>query len=321
MQATHFTEIVGQDHAKSRINFYLDGFNRTSLFPHVLFIAPKGIGKTMFARETARILKEKATVEGRNKRVVEINSSTLKSVRQFVEQIVMNYVHNQDVTLFFDEIHELNTKMVATLLTILNPTKENRTEYRFGDMVIDFDFRRCTFLGATTERQKVFAPLLDRFAELHLNEYSLEEVGKILRKNLMEPYTIKDDALTEISKYCRGNARSASLMGGFQGVSNYCASKGKNVFEIADVEKLVKILDLFPLGFSRMEVEILQTIGDKSTTSLTALSAKTGLSKSAQQDIEKAFLKYGFIEIETGHGRSLTAKGKNYLNALKGRGL
>jgi Holliday junction resolvasome RuvABC ATP-dependent DNA helicase subunit len=125
--------------------------------------------------------------------------------------------------------------------------------------------------------------------------------------------------LLEIAKYCRGNARSAALMGGQQGVSNYCASLRKKDFKMADVSKLVEILDLFPLGFSRMEVEMLRAISKQRATSLTALAAKSGLSKPAQQDIEKCFLRYGFIEIEAGHGRSITSVGQQYLKTVEGR--
>lgn len=312
-----FPSIVGQEYAKNRLSFYLQGYERTSLFPHAIFIAPKGIGKTMFAREVATVLKRRVKDDGREKALIEINSSTLKSVRQFIEQIVMNYVHEKDCTLFFDEIHDLSPKVVSALLTILNPNSDNRNDFRFGDMVFNFDFKRVTFLAATTERQRVFGPLLDRMTEIHLNEYNAEEVAKIVRSNLASGISAKDDALAEIAKYCRGNGRSAAIMGGFQGISNYCATTGKRVFEVSDVPKLVKILDLFPLGLSRMEVNMLLAIASKQASSLTMLAAKSGLSKAAQMDIEKVFLKYGFIDIETGHGRSITAEGQKYLKAIK----
>ena len=315
----NFEEIVGQDHAKKRLQFYLDGFARSDVFPHTMIIAPKGVGKTHLAREIGKTLKTMSAEKGGKKCMIEINSSTLKSVKQFIEQIVMNYVHQQHCTLFFDEVHELNPKMVAALLSILNPTKENRTEFRFGDMVFEFDFRKVTFFAATTERQKVFQPLLDRFAEVHLDEYSVAEVAEIMKRNVQKPFEADEDALLKMSTYCRGNARSAAMIGGNQGVSNYCSSRNTKRFKLEDVDKLVEILDLFPLGFSRMEVEMLRGIAKARATSLTALAAKSGLSKPAQQDIEKCFLRYGMIEIEAGHGRSITAHGQQYLKSVEAR--
>lgn len=315
----NFSEIVGQSHSKKRLQFYIDGFTRSSVFPHTMVVAPKGVGKTHLIREVGKVLKNISAEKGGKKHLIEINSSTLKSVKQFIEQIVVNYVQNQDCTLFFDEVHELNPKMVAALLSILNPTKENRTEFRFGDMVFEFNFARVSFFAATTERQKVFQPLLDRFAEIHLDEYSVEEVAEIMKRNVQNNYVADPDALLEMAKYCRGNARSAAMIGGNQGISNYCSSRGVKTFKVADVKKLVEILDLFPLGFSRMEVDMLRAIAKARATSLTALAAKSGLSKPAQQDIEKCFLRYGFIEIEAGHGRSITAKGQEYLKAVEGR--
>ena len=315
MTKNYFNDLIGQDHIKGRLSFYMSGFERTNIFPNVIFIAPKGTGKTHFARHTAGVLKEIAGKSGINKRFVEINSSTVKNVKQFIEQIVFNFVQDKDVTLFFDEIHELNTKVTAALLTILNPNPRNINEFRFGDMNFTFDFRRLTVIGATTERQKLFRPLLDRLTEVQLSDYKPIEMAKIMRQNLFDGFSAKDDALLDLARYARGNARSASMLGGKEGISNYCASVGRNVFELKDVQPLVEILDLFPLGLSRMEFDILKAIGSRECSSLTMLASKSGLSKSAQQDMEMYLLKHGLIEIESAHGRKLTCAGQNFIKA------
>ena len=55
--ATLFPNIVGQDAAKRQLEFYLQGYNATSVIPHIMFTAPRGCGKTLMAKGLARHLK------------------------------------------------------------------------------------------------------------------------------------------------------------------------------------------------------------------------------------------------------------------------
>ena len=94
------------------------------------------------------------------------------------------------------------------MLTILNPNPENRTSFSYDEYTVDFDFRRQTFMFATSEPHRVFHALKDRLDRVDLEEYSYEELGEIVRINLPDVIFGKG-LLGKIASVLRGNARAA----------------------------------------------------------------------------------------------------------------
>ena len=124
-----FNGIIGQKGAKKKISFYLKGYNASKILPHLMFVAPKGCGKTMLAKATGRNL---VSSEDRSKpkTFLEINCSTIKNIKQFFNQIVIPHVHEKEVTILLDECSELPRDVSMALLTILNPNQDNRNEFK-----------------------------------------------------------------------------------------------------------------------------------------------------------------------------------------------
>ena len=46
-----FNGLIGQEKAKRKLDFHLDNFEATNVLPHMLFIAPKGCGKTPLPKQ------------------------------------------------------------------------------------------------------------------------------------------------------------------------------------------------------------------------------------------------------------------------------
>lgn len=312
----YYENLIGQKEAKSILSFYLDSYKHTKIFPHLLLIAPKGTGKTEFARETGRILRANYCVDGEDKRMIEINSSTITSPKAFIESLVIPYLLDKPCTLFFDEAHEINPKLTAILLTILNPSRSNKNKLRYGDMEFNFDFTKLTFIFATTDRQKMFKPLVDRMTQVCLVDYDNVEIAEIMKSNMSEGLTADDDALLFMANHSRYNGRDAAKLGGQEGISSYLFGACKRHFTIEDARKLVRIIGRFPLGLSSQEIKILQAIASKASISLTQIASKSGLGKSAQQDLETYLLKHDLIEIDSSR-RKITAYGQNYLKQVK----
>ena len=150
---------------------------------------------------------------GKPKTFLEINCSTLKSVPQFVTQVVVPHIHDKEVTVLFDESSELPKSVTMMLLTVLNPNAENRTTFSFEDYVMDFDFSRQSFMFATTEAHKMFHALIDRCDRIDLEEYTYDELGEIMQRNLESiELDCERDLLGEIAPVLRGNARAAQKM-------------------------------------------------------------------------------------------------------------
>ena len=54
-----FEKLVGQKQIKSKLNFYIDVHKKTGVVPFLNFIGARGLGKTAYAREFAKNLKNK----------------------------------------------------------------------------------------------------------------------------------------------------------------------------------------------------------------------------------------------------------------------
>lgn len=322
-----FKDIVGQERTKRELRFYLDSYFQTRLVPNMMIVAPKGQGKTTIARELAKGLVQfdeegkvmeapskldPAVVKPKRKPFVEVNCSTLKSVKQFINGLVIPFVQDKDVTLLFDEASEIPRDVTMALLTILNPNPDNRTTFSLDEYVCDFDFKRQTFIFATSEVQKVFHALSDRLERITLQEYSPEDLAKIVHKGVAD-VECKDDVLLDVSSVLRGNARAAQKMA--TKIATYL--KGRKTFQIKDWEILKNILSIAPLGLNAMEIQILQFLAcNAKGTSLTGMAAKTGMSReSLRQDGEMFLQRHNLMEITT-TGRIITAKGLEYLKAL-----
>lgn len=308
-----FPKIVGQKIAKRKLNFHLDNYQASNVIPHLLFIAPKGCGKTTLAKAAGQNMMNDET--GKPKTFLEINCSTLKSVPQFVNQVVVPHIHDKEVTVLFDESSELPKSVTMMLLTVLNPNAENRTTFSFEDYVMDFDFRRQSFMFATTEAHKMFHALIDRCDRIDMEEYTYEELAKIILMNVAAiDLDCDEDVLGEIAPVLRGNARAAQKMA--NNMKSYLQrTKGKK-FTKKDWKALKHALGILPLGISRIELQILRALAEKKESSLTNLSAKTGLTvQCIRQDFELYIQKHNLMEITTG-GRSLTSVGHKYLKDL-----
>jgi Holliday junction resolvasome RuvABC ATP-dependent DNA helicase subunit len=308
----YFDEMIGQEKTKNILGFYVDAFEKTELLPNLFIVGQRGQGKTMLATQVAKNLR--STSLGRVKPMLTINCSTLKNVRQFIEDIVLHYVRDQHITLFFDEAHEMPSQVQTCLLTILNPNKNNMNTLRFEDYQIEFDFKKVSFIFATTDPQKVISPLKDRCKMIHMEEYKRQDLAKIIEDN-SEDVTYCPETLEDIASVCRGNARNATLMAK-DNIIQYARRHNVTDIDKAIWSKIKDILGILPLGVENTELQILKVLKDKYICSLTNLSAVTGLSTNAiRAEFELYPLKHSLMEVAQG-GRRLTAKGREYLEKI-----
>jgi Holliday junction DNA helicase RuvB len=311
MTETYFPDIIGQETVKKALGFYIDGYQKTGVIPHLMFTAPRGCGKTTMATAMAKNL----TKNGSIKPLITLNCSTVKSLKQFFNMIVIPHMVDTDATVLFDECSELPKDVTMALLTITNPNPRNRNEFSYEDYNVEFDYRRLSFMFATTEGQSIFHALMDRMERIDLEEYKLDELGKIVMLGL-EGYTVESNALKEVATVLRGNARAGQKMA--MKMKLFLNAKDKVNFNISDWKELTGKLGILPLGISIQELNLMRYMARKKTTRLTELSAITGLSKGAiQKDYELYLSKMGLMEIQP-EGRSLTTKGIDYLNELDG---
>ncbi|NBW18182.1 MAG: AAA family ATPase [Caulobacteraceae bacterium] len=303
MSQENFSEIVGQDKIKNKLNFLIEGYKKTKILPHLLFVAPRGCGKTLIAQKTANLL-------GREKTIM-VNCSTIKNVKSFFNQIMLPYVFDKDTTIIFDEASELPRDVTMALLTILNPNSTNQNDFTFDEGTYTFRFNQNTFIFCTTEAQKIFHALLDRLYRIDLQDYSHGELGKIINGNLsMKNQSVKEDILNEVASVCRGNARQAQSMA--NQVSSYLASKNSKELDKTGWLEIKDRLSIYPLGLTEIELNVIKLLKEYGELRLTNLSAKTNLTKDMlQKNVELYLMRNHLIEIRP-TGRALTKKGHDY---------
>ena len=175
---TPFAKLVGQDSVKRKLQFYLDAYNNTNTFPFLNFIGAKGLGKTEFVRELGNHITSK---EGVRRPFVEINCSILRTGAQFFEAIYINHILDKEVTIFFDEAHALPKDLVMAFLSIFNSEKGNKRYFNYKESVLEFDLEKISFFFATTESDKIFAPLRDRLTIIDFDNYTT--INYIILKN------------------------------------------------------------------------------------------------------------------------------------------
>ena len=307
-----FPQIVGQEKAKKKLAFYHEGFKATNIIPNLMYIAPKGCGKTFMATAMAKNLIMKG--EDKAKPFLELNCSSIKNVQQFFDGVVMPYVDGKDVTILFDEASELPRDLTMALLTITNPNKEKRTTFTSPEgYTVNFNFRRVSFAFATSEPHKVFHALMDRLERIELEDYSNSDLADIVKLNIGSEINFEGDVLKEIAPILRGNARAAQKI-----TDNFLLQlKGRDKFTYEDWKSYKATFNVLPLGLSEGELKIMRILKESKECSLTNLAAKTGLTVEAiRKDAETHLLRQSLIEIRQ-RGRALTAAGVRYLRDLK----
>lgn len=295
-----FETLIGQDHIKKSLQFYVEGSKKGNPVPPLLLTGARGLGKTEFARQMAR---------GLGKPLLELNCSTIRNNTQFFEQVFVPVVMNNEITILFDECHCLPKELQNAFLTVFNVEKASRKHFEWQGSSMEFDFVKQTYLFATTEPDKIFTPLKDRFEEIDFRAYSDDELKQILQGRL-DWVEFQDNVLDKISETLRGNARSAIKRS--KQIELFCETKNTPKFGEANWKELCGTLGISANGLTNSELQVLSILKKRGGCTLAMLSAATGLSRTAlQRDVEMHLLRKGYMQIKG--LREITGAGCNAL--------
>lgn len=298
----YFPDLVGQTAVKKKLGFYLNAFHKTSQTPFLLMAGAKGLGKTEFSKAFARNLHNQ---DGEKRSFLEINCSTIKNNEQFFEQIFLPVIADNEVTILFDECHALPQDLTMAFLTIFNAEANSRKTFEWNEMTFEFNFKQQTFIFATTETDKIFPPLKDRLTVVDFEPYSEDELSQIIELVVPE-IEFTEKCLAKVASTIRGNARSAVKRS--KEIQLYCGAKESNFFSLDDFKELSDMVGILPHGLTNTEKQILEALNNCGSATLTGLSAKLGLSKTAiQRDHELYLLNKNLIEIDG--KRKITGRG------------
>tara|TARA_X000001036_G_scaffold295045_1_gene274234 strand:- start:5826 stop:6761 length:936 start_codon:yes stop_codon:yes gene_type:complete len=305
----YFPDLVGQTAVKKKLGFYLNAFHKTSQTPFLLMAGAKGLGKTEFSKAFAKNLHNQ---DGEKRAFLEINCSTIKNNEQFFEQIFLPVIADNEITILFDECHALPQDLTMAFLTIFNAEANSRKTFEWNEMTFEFNFKQQTFIFATTETDKIFPPLKDRLTVVDFEPYSEDELSQIIELVVPE-IEFTEECLAKVASTIRGNARSAVKRS--KEIQLYCGSIESNFFSLRDFKELSDMVGILPHGLTNTEKQILEALNNCGSATLTGLSAKLGLSKTAiQRDHELYLLNKNLIEIDG--KRKITGTGINLCKTL-----
>jgi len=297
-------DLIGQQSVKRHLNFMLRGFNATGRIPTLLFSAPKGTGKTEFAKRFSAKLK---TTDGKTRPFIEINCGSLRRARDFFDIVYPHKIADRSVNVLFDECHAMPKDLQVPFLTLfaVNDANTATIDTEDGGAVV-FDFKRQSYIFATTESDKIFGPLKNRLDEISFDFYSDEDMQNML--NLYVNAQISDAVMPHMVHAVRHVARNVVKLA--QKVNMYAAFSKIARIEPMHWADLSKQIGLLPHGITQTEFFVLNLLKERGEQSLQAVCASTGLSRTAlMYDVENGLMKLGFMDKGQNSKRLITAKG------------
>ncbi len=252
------------------------------------------------------------------KKAIEINCSSIKTADQFFTEIVDVYIVDKDVTIILDEIHAWEgTDLIDVFLSIWNTKQGNVNKYLHNGTEYVFDIGRISWIALTSEPNKLPETILSRLEVFQLEELSLEDLSRIVWKNLNDIKVEDENLLREVASVSRKNGRESYKLA--TNIYNHLKKNNKSVFKHEDWNEIKKQLGIRPNGINNIEYRVLQYLSKHNNgVSLSKLSSALQLTSEATRvGFERYLLGNDYLEVVNAKGRLLTPKGRQYLEDVK----
>ena len=307
-------EFIGHANTKERIKVAVDSASkRNTAIPHILLSGAAGCGKTT----TARWLSSIGGYEYLPASPLELK--TKKSVYSLLEKLnASGYNERGDrvskikpTILFFDEIHQmpvigqeiLGLAMERFILEADLPNKLIWLPY-------------FAIVGATTDDGKLTKPFRDRFKLKFIFEpYRDEEMIEVIKFHAIKNQLfITDGAIVEIASRSRGVPRV--MVNYLETIRDIMLAENATIITEQLVEHAFNVMGIDDTGLTRVEIKILKSLMESpGPIGLDNLSITTNESSTTiAQSIEPFLIRRNLV-VRTGKGRTITEKGRQYLES------
>lgn len=296
-------EYVGQEPMKRQLAVYMKSAQvRGARFPHTLLASGfPGVGKTTMARLIARTM---------GVRIIELvppfNIYTLTDAAL--------QLNDRDI-LFIDEIHKLadNGKRGAEIL--LKVLEDGVAYLPDGST---YELADITIIGATTDRDKLPEPVIDRFkVKPYFQPYSDTDLAKIAisfahRHNALD--AVDDELAADIAFACRSTPRIAEEL--VLAARDLHLAMGR----VATGDELLEFVEIEPDGLTRQHIQYLTSLRQffrrtiRDTEEIEYVVGEAAMQQILRETkqgigrIENFLIERGLID-RTPRGRRLTAAG------------
>lgn len=299
---------IGQDHLKRQLKVYIDSAKkRGDKLPHVLLASGfPGVGKTHMSRLIAKEMGVK---------IVELMPPfDVYTLVEAAKQLPSKGI------LFIDEIHKLADSGKRGAESLLKLLEEGFVFLPDGTKAV---LPNITIIGATTDRDKLPEPVIDRFKiKPTFGPYKPEELALIAVQFAVRHWheeEFSDEAAFCVADACRGTPRIAEEM--------VIAHRdlGLSLEREPTDEELLEFLDVTWDGLARQHVRYLESLFKFFKTEKDGQVAYIGGEVAVRQmlretsnglnRIEAFLLERGFID-RTPRGRQLTPLGVQRITEL-----
>lgn len=279
-----FSEYIGQDQAKQRVECYIQGSQKfDEVFPHTFLSAPAGHGKTVFANILANLL---------GKKMVVCTGGELKNEQAIVDKIV----ECEGGILFIDEAHRISKKVGTFMLPILE-------EF----LITGKRIKPFICIMATTHKGNMsehLEALLQRFQlDVELNHYNIEELVKIIKqyhKKSYENVKITEEIFKTIALNCRYTPRIALTL-------------LKEYIYVEDWEFVKKNNKIVKDGMTEIDIKLLKYLKEHNGGGKATLAKYLKVEpKTYEFEIEPFLIFKNFIIVES--KRKISKQGLEFLN-------
>lgn len=288
----NFDGFIGQAKLKERLTVQIEAAKADDRpLGHVFLSGPAGFGKTTLAHLIADLLGDPITIlTGR------VNEKTLvRTVRAFEGGI-----------LFLDEIHALAKQQQESILPLLTNGTMLDSKGR------EYQTRFLTVIAATTERDKVIAPLLSRFPIVpDFVPYTDDEMCRIVQ-NMARANNVRLDKATAkaLGRAAGGVPRAAEAL--VVGAHDLAVTDHP-----VDAQSVLALCGVDSDGLTALHVRYLEVLhsqgnqaGQKTIEMLLRIPPLT------IRELERLLLERTFIEYSS-TGRELTTVGEHKLKGTE----
>lgn len=283
---------------------------------NILLLGGKGLGKTTLMRLIAQSLG--VDFEWMDCSMFGSNEAAKAGLQKFFKNISMA---DSPVVIGLDEIHMLSAELQSCLLTLLESRVYISPPNRITGKIEKFSIPDFTFIGATTDDDKILNTIKDRCLRLtfQMKDYTPDELRLIYRNKVAAlGLTITEEAISSAIPRSRGSIRYVdTFVNGFtRGLHDEFGNQVSNDITLDIVNKWFKENDYDEMGLKQKDIEILNALAESKDTPLGAqtLASRVGLDvKKYSSENEPYLIKIGFVSV-TSRGRMLTEKAKEYLN-------
>jgi len=305
--------LIGNKKITAQINMALESsIKRNQALPHMLLSGTSGCGKTSTAQEIGKLRKVKT---------ITLLNNNLKNKESINDLIYKLDYDNYDskgnrigpispTIIFIDEIHRLSLETQEVLGVLMeNFYMDSNTPGKI------FWVPYFTLIGATTDDGKLSKPFRDRFKLiLNFNPYNYDTSIDIIKYHATKmKIKITIEGIKEIAQ--RGKGIPRIMIRYLENIRDFSFTIGTNLITKKTVENCFDLIGIDNNGLSISELKILRILSEiNQPVGLDSLAIAINESKKTLTDSIEPYLIQQQLMIRTGKGRTITAKGLDYLS-------